>query len=69
MADAKHNDFSSLIEKNIVTPVKRRFNDVSGQISALEKKIVVLRLWLCIITILLIGNMILGAYWFLTRAR
>ena len=62
MPDEKHNNFSALFEKSIVVPIKLKFNEVSIQISKQEKKINLMQLWLYVISILLLGNIIVGVY-------
>ena len=57
-----HDNFSTLLEKNIVTPIKQKFNDFSVQISKQEKRIRLIQLWLFVISVLLIGNIIIGVF-------
>lgn len=68
MAEKPDNDYSALIENNIVTPIKQKFGDVSGQISELKKKVRMIRIWLFVISVLLLGNMLLGTYLLISRS-
>ena len=62
MTDEDHNVFSTLLKKNIVIPVKQKFNEYSRQISGLEKKIRLLQFWLFVISAFLLANMIITAF-------
>lgn len=68
MSDEEHNNFSALLEKNIVTPIKQKFNEFSEKVSKQEKKIRLIQLWLLAISILLLGNIIVGIF-LLTQTR
>lgn len=68
MTDEEHNNFSALLEKNIVTPIKQKFNEFSEKVSKQEKKIRLIQLWLLAISILLLGNIIVGIF-LLTQTR
>ena len=67
MGEKPNSDYSALIENNIVNPIKQKFGDVSGQISKLEKKIRLILIWLSVISVLLLANMLVGAYLLITR--
>lgn len=66
MPDEEHNNFSALLEKNIITPIKHKFNEVTTQISKQEKKINLIQLWLLVISVLLLGNIMVEVYLLLT---
>lgn len=67
MAEKPDTDYSALIENNIVAPIKQKFGDVSGQISELKRKVRLIRIWLFVISVLLLGNMLLGVYSIMSR--
>jgi hypothetical protein len=62
MPDDGNNNFSVIIEKNIVAPVKQKFNSLSVRISAQEKKIRLMQLGLLLIFVLLTANVVIGIY-------
>ena len=68
MTDEGHNNFSALLEKKIVTPIKRKFSEFSEKVSKQEKRIRLIQLWLLVISILLLGNIIVGVF-LMTQAR
>jgi hypothetical protein len=68
MTDEEHHNFSALLEKNIVTPIKQKFTEFSEKVSKQEKRIRLIQLWLLVISILLLGNIIVGVF-LLTHAR
>lgn len=67
MAEEPDNAYSALIEKSIVTPIKQKFGDFSGQISKLQKDIRSIRIWLFALSVLLLVNILLGVYLLVSR--